>query len=111
MPASTPATTPLETEPAPPDALELSLEAVAAKELDARVAGDRAVVGVVAAGVEDRTIGRGGVEVLVEVVGTGGRFVVTGAARLTRGDRWTRADVVIEKSITSKSTGLDHITS
>ena len=108
-PARTPATTPLETFTPTPDPFELSFEAVAVKELDARRAG----LGAGAVVVDE------GVVVVVEVEGVtvvdverASRLVVSPRGdTVTWGDRCARADVVIEKSITSRRTGLDHITS
>ncbi len=110
-PASAPATSPFETLVPTPDPLELSFEAIAAEELDACVAGrDGTVVAGEVLGalrtVEVVLAGASAVDVEVDA-----RLVVGATATLTWEERWARADVVIEKSITSRRTGLDHITS
>ncbi|MHB8827045.1 MAG: hypothetical protein ACYC5Z_05205 [Acidimicrobiales bacterium] len=110
-PASIPVTTPFETPTPTPDALELSFEAVAVEEFAARVAGR---VGVIVAGgvlgafrtVEVVLVATGEVVVRIELC----ELVGAGATAMCE-ERWDRADDVIEKSITSRSTGLDHITS
>ena len=113
-PASTPATTPLETLAPTPYPLELSFEAVAAKERCARLAGGGDGAVVIGVGVLDDAAGLDVVGLVV--VGDDGAgidvgIVDTRGATVACGEPWVRADVVIEKSITSRSTGLDHITS